>query len=120
VEDAVLVAGLFAWTKGDCCQTEGVNSGAAFGARLTLEEKQQREKRFVDLLDTDADELHYKLRQAVTLIARDGVGFDWVRLIRHIGQWDHPDRGVQKEWARGFWAAAEPEPSVTVGQPASD
>jgi CRISPR system Cascade subunit CasB len=120
LDAAVLAAGLFAWTKGDCRQTEGVNFGEAFGADLTLEEKKQREKRFIDLLDTDAEELPYKLRQAITLITRDGVGLDWVRLIRHIGQWDHPARRVQTEWARGFWATAEPEPNVTVVQPVSD
>jgi CRISPR system Cascade subunit CasB len=118
--DAVLAAGLFAWVKGDCRPTDGVNFGAAFGAGLTLDEKQRREKRFIDLLDTDREELSYKLRQAITLIARDCAGLDWVLLIRHIGQWSHPDRWVQREWARDFWTAAEPEPDVTVVQPASE
>ena len=61
-----------------------VNFGVAFGAGLTLEEKQQREKRFIDLLDTDSEELRYKLRQAITLIARDGTGLDWRLLIQHL------------------------------------
>jgi len=119
LDDAVLAAGLFAWVKGDCSQAEGVNFGAAFGDKLTLDEKRQREKRFIDLLDTDREELSYKLRQAITLIARDGIGLDWVRLVRHLGHWNHPDRWVQKEWARGFWAApvtettAEHEQSIT-------
>src|SRR5579875_2269207 len=84
LRSAVLTAGLFAWVKGNCPHRQGVNFGAAFGAGLTLEEKQQREKRFIDLLDTVAKELPYKLRQAMTLIARDGVGLDWVLLIRHL------------------------------------
>jgi len=119
LDDAVLAAGLFAWVKGDCPQAEKVNFGAAFGAGLTLEEKQQREKRFIDLLDTDIDELPYKLRQATTLIARDGIGLDWVLLIRHLGDWDHPRRWVQKEWARGYWAAPETETTTTEEQPVS-
>jgi CRISPR type I-E-associated protein CasB/Cse2 len=117
LDDAILAAGLFAWVKGGCPQVDKVNFGEAFGAGLTLEGKQQREKRFIDLLDTDAEELPYKLRQAISLIARDTVGLDWVRLIRHLAHWDHPDRWVQKEWARGFWAAAEPQPNVIVQQP---
>lgn len=117
---SVRVAGLFAWIKGDCPQVRGVNFGAAFGASLTLEEKQQREKRFIGLLDTDYEELPYKLRQALTLMARDGIALDWVLLIRHLGSWSHPDRWVQREWARGFWAAAEPEPNVIVLQPVSE
>src|SRR5262249_15248081 len=118
--DAVLAAGLFAWVKGDCKQKEKVNFGAAFGDGLTLDEKQQREKRFIDLLDADAEELPYKLRQTLTLIARDGVGFDWVLLIRHLGQWTNPDRWVQKEWARGFWAAAETNTTADREQPVAE
>src|SRR6185312_2649609 len=94
--------------------------GAAFGAGLTLEEKRQREKRFIDLLDTDADELPYKLRQAITLIARDNVGLDWVLLIKDLGRWTRPERWVQKEWARGFWASAEPETNSDKEQPVSE
>ncbi len=120
--DAVLAAGLFAWVKGDCPQADDVNFGEAFGSGLTLEGKRQREKRFIDLLDTDADELPYKLRQAITLIARDGVGLDWALLIRDLGRWNHPDRKVQKQWARGFWAAAAEDdvrPTATVTRPPS-
>jgi CRISPR system Cascade subunit CasB len=117
---SVLVAGLFAWAKGYCQQTHKVNFGAAFGSGLTPDGKQQREKRFIDLLDTDLDELPFKLRQAITLIARDRVGLDWVLLIRHLSYWSHTDRWVQKEWARGFWAAPETEPSIMVQQPVSE
>ncbi len=120
LEDAVFAAGLFAWVKGACPQADKVNFGAAFGAGLTLEEKQQREKRFIDLLDTDADELPYKLRQAITLIARNNIGLDWVLFIQHIAHWSDPDRWVQKKWARGFWAASEPEPNVIVQQPVTE
>jgi CRISPR system Cascade subunit CasB len=117
---AVLAAGLFAWVKGDCPHARGVNFGAAFGAGLTLDDKRRRERRFIDLLDTDAEELPYKLRQAVTLIARDRVGIDWVLLIRHLARWDHPDRWVQKQWARGFWAAIEAEATTATEQPVAE
>ncbi len=109
LEDALLAAGLFAWMKGDCPQRADVNFGAAFGSGLRHDEKTAREQRFIDLLDTDVDELPYKLRQAITLIGRDGVGLDWKLLIGHLGHWHHPDRWVQKEWARGFWGAVERE-----------
>jgi CRISPR type I-E-associated protein CasB/Cse2 len=117
---AVLAAGLFAWVKGDCRHTQGVNFGAAFGTGLTQEEKQQREKRFIDLLDTDADELPYKLRQAITLIARKPVGLDWRLLIKDLARWDSTGRGVQRDWARGFWAAAETGSSAGEEQPVTE
>jgi CRISPR system Cascade subunit CasB len=120
LEHAVLAAGLFAWTKGDCPHTDRVNFGAAFGTGLTLEQKKQREMRFIDLLDTDRQELRYKLRQAISLIARDSIALDWALLIRHLRYWADADRWVQKKWARGFWAAAEAEPDVTVVRPVSE
>jgi CRISPR system Cascade subunit CasB len=129
--DAVLAAGLFAWTKGECRhqrpnadseakQKDGPNFGIAFGSGLTLEQKQQREKRFIDLLDTDREELPYKLRQAITLIARDGVRLDWVLLIRHLRHWEDADRRVQKKWARGFWATPQTETNVNKVQAVSE
>jgi CRISPR type I-E-associated protein CasB/Cse2 len=115
VEEAVLVAGLFALTNRDCPhsrpapkenekQRPGPDFGSAFGGK-TKEEQAQREKRFIDLLDTGAAELPHKLRQAVTLmIAREGTRLDWHQLIDHLIDWSHSDRWVQKVWARGFWA----------------
>jgi CRISPR system Cascade subunit CasB len=113
LRNSALAAGLFAWVKGRCGQMQGINFGAAFGAGLSQDKKQQREKRFVDLLDADADELAYKLRQAITLIARnDDARLDWGLLIRNLGRWSHPDRWVQKDWARRFWAATEADIEV--------
>ena len=102
LDSAVLAAGLFAWVKGNCPQNLNVDFGKAFGAGLSDDDKKQREKRFTDLLDTDLEDLPYKLRQAVTLI--DGTPLDWIMLIRHMIHWDHADRWVQKHWARGFWS----------------
>lgn len=114
IEMAVLAAGLFALTKGDCPhsrpvprenarQRYGPSFGAAFGDVPTDADKRPREKRFIDLLDTGPAELPHKLRQAVTLIARDGTRLDWHLLIDHLIAWDHRDRWVQTVWARGFW-----------------
>ena len=105
LNDALLAAELFAWVKGNCPQTQKVDFGAAFGFGLTFEEKQQREKRFIDLLDADEEELPYKLRQAISLIGKEGIGIDWVLFIKHLNHWNHADRWVQKGWARGFWSA---------------
>ncbi len=116
LEDAVLAAALFAWIRGSCPHQHRINFGAAFGAGLTLEEKQRREKRFIDLLDTDKQDLPYKLRQAITLIGGDGskVALDWVLLIKHLGHWNHQDRWVQKEWARGFWTTTAEDETLPV------
>jgi CRISPR type I-E-associated protein CasB/Cse2 len=112
---AILVAGLFAWSKGRCEQTSGVNFGRAFGCGLDDDGKKQREKRFTALLDTPATDLPPVLRQAVTLI--EGTPLDWGLLVRHLMSWDHQDCCVQREWARGFWASrvdetADDEPTT--------
>jgi CRISPR type I-E-associated protein CasB/Cse2 len=104
LRSAVCVAGLFAWIKGASWQERGITFGAAFGADLGQDEKARRERRFIDLLDTDAAELPIKLRQAMTLIARTGFGLDWGLLIRQLQKWSDPERRVQQQWARGFWA----------------
>jgi CRISPR type I-E-associated protein CasB/Cse2 len=109
LDSAILAAGLFAWVKGACPQNRGANVGQAFGYGLRDDDKKQREKRFTDLLDTDREELPYKLRQTIALIARDGVGLDWVMLIHDLIRWDDPERRVQKQWARGFWSNPLPD-----------
>ena len=105
LDDAVLISGLFAWVKGNCAhrrlEKAGPNFGEAFGDGST-ELKDQRQKRFIDLLDTDETEFAFKLRQAITLI--DGHDLDWVLLLKHVNHWNHADRWVQKAWARGFWS----------------
>jgi CRISPR system Cascade subunit CasB len=123
LNNALLTAGLFAWVKGNCPhrrpqtgadgkQKDGRNFGAAFG--FGQDEKQQREKRFIDLLDADEEELPYKLRQAITLIGKEGIELDWILLIKHLGHWNHADRWVQKDWARGFWSAAVEEEATAI------
>jgi CRISPR system Cascade subunit CasB len=123
LDNALLAAGLFAWVKGNCPhrrpqpepdgkQKDGANFGWAFGSDLTLDQKQQREKRFIDLLDTDYEDLPYKLRQAISLIGKDGKGFDWILFIKHLGCWNHADRWVQKKWAQGFWSTPTEEDST--------
>lgn len=122
LNSAVLAAGLFAWVKGRCPQADCVNFGAAFGAGLTLKDKQQREKRFIDLLDTDTEELPYKLRQAITLVGRerDRVGLDWALLMRELCAWGSSTRWVQKKWAYQFWAAPERESIAASEQPSTN
>lgn len=120
LDAAVLVAGLFAWVKGECPHAPGVNFGRAFAAGLTDDQRAQREKRFTALLDADRPDLPYRLRQAVTL-AR-GAGLDWALLARQVHAWDHPGRWVQREWARGFWSApdaAAPAPAAESPTPTS-
>lgn len=62
------------------------------------------ERRFVNLLRSNLDDLPVLLRQAVNFIrSKDFVLINWEQLRKDLLYWDHPDQFVQKNWARGFW-----------------
>ena len=67
------------------------------------------QRRFHILLDGDlawdgSGDLPYRLRQMVRYAAAKGVGLDWPRLLKDLGNWEHPGRYVQKRWARSFFS----------------
>ncbi len=68
------------------------------------------ERRFMALLATHHEELPTHLRHVVSLLRSRGVAVDWARLLRDLVRWNHPDRIVQRQWARDFWHAENPEP----------
>lgn len=71
-------------------------------------------RRFNVLLGCDFDpytgegDLPYRLRQMVRYAVSKKVGVDWPQLVADLRSWNHPDRFVQKRWARSFFAS---EPS---------
>lgn len=65
------------------------------------------EKRFTALLDADADELRWRLRSAVTLVASQHIVLDWPGLLDDMLMWHYSDRRVQVRWARSFWGQPE-------------
>ena len=68
------------------------------------------ERRFVNLLRTNREDLPILLRQAVSFIrSKDNVYINWEQLRKDLLYWEHPDQFVQKNWARGFWGF-QPEP----------
>lgn len=77
-------------------------------------------RRFNVLLDSDFDsqtgdgDLPYRLRQMVRYAVSKGVGVDWPQLLVDLKWWSHPEKPVQKRWARSFYSK---ETSSTPGQP---
>ena len=74
---------------------------------LISEKSASIERRFVALLDAEADDLHYYLRQMVALLKAHGMAVNWDQLFKDIRGWDNPGRRVQRTWARSFWGSAE-------------
>lgn len=100
-----LLAGLFASHER---HERGISFATAF-ARLQLRRKSTSlEQRFIGILDADEDQLPFRLRQGVRLLAADGLGFDYESLASDLPWWNTEDRRVQQRWARDFYRALQP------------
>lgn len=78
------------------------------------------ERRFIALLDADADELPYRLRQMVALLKDQAIDFD--ALLANLLRWHAPDKRIQNQWARQFYRTLHkdtdlPEESETEEEP---
>lgn len=67
------------------------------------------ERRFVALLNADTEDLPNYLRQIVSLLKARDAPINWHKLLADLKNWSSPNRRVQREWARGFWGAADHE-----------
>jgi CRISPR system Cascade subunit CasB len=64
------------------------------------------ERRVEILLDGDAVQLPFRLRQAIRFLKSNNVTVNWAQLLEDVLQWNHPKRFVQKQWARAYFADA--------------
>lgn len=112
------VAGLHAlWHQGRSLPAahSGANLGSSMrelGRHLSggVEPAAAVERRFSVLLAAEDERLVHHLRQAIVQMVSAGVNIDFVRLLEDLGHWDHPDRFVQRRWARSFWAPSADTP----------
>ena len=96
-----LVAGLWAahWREGraealvllaEACALHHIASGSA-----------STERRFIHLLDADAEQLPHRLRQMVALLNEQPINFQ--ALLNDLLFWNRDDKRVQNAWARTFY-----------------
>jgi CRISPR system Cascade subunit CasB len=99
-----LIASLYAT---HAAATERGNMGDHFAAlRASGKSEEALERRFTFLLAAHPDDLSYHLRQAVSLLKSGEVAVNWNQLFIDMQWWTHPDRFVQRRWARSFWGYA--------------
>ncbi len=67
------------------------------------------DRRMTILLDCSRDELTFRLRQTIRLLASAEVGLDWAELLRDIRQWDRHWKPTQKKWARSYFGGPSAE-----------
>lgn len=81
-----------------------------FGASVALLQRRQErpsaglQERFRRLLAAEREELPEQLRRLLTLFVPYQVPVSWLDLLGDLERWDHPERLVQREWARAFVA----------------
>jgi CRISPR system Cascade subunit CasB len=68
------------------------------------------ERRFTALLAAHPDDLDTYLRQAVSYLRSKEVPVNWHQLLSDVVAWGHPERYVQKRWARAFWGHENAQP----------
>lgn len=105
-----LAAGLFALNSR---HRAGESFAAAFGRSAKARDSASIERRFVALLGAEPEYLHRYLRQAVSMLAADEHGFDFVLLLGDLSRWLDPYAAERRDelrqrWARDFYRAYDP------------
>ncbi|MCA9994336.1 MAG: type I-E CRISPR-associated protein Cse2/CasB [Anaerolineales bacterium] len=63
------------------------------------------DRRFARLLDADAQQMPFQLRQIIMRLTTDWVAIDWTQLTDDLLRWEHSNRYVQRNWARDYVAS---------------
>lgn len=96
-----LVAGLWAahWREG---RGEGPMSiGKACATYQTTSGSTSTERRLINLLDADTDQLPHRLRQVVALLKDQAIDFE--SLLKGLLYWNDDQKRTQNAWARDFF-----------------
>lgn len=83
------------------------------------------DRRVSALLNTDRDQLSFRLSQAVRLLAGHEVSINWYQLLRDVQRWDAEPRRVQRRWADDYFRDTtlkgdENAPSNDADEPTSN
>jgi len=96
-----LVAGVWAahWREGQMGQLMSI--GTACATYQAASGSTSTERRFIALLDSDRDQLPYRLRQMIALLKEQVVDFD--ALLNGLLYWNDDQKRTQNTWARDFY-----------------
>lgn len=96
-----LVAGLWAaqWREGQTGQR--MSLGKACAAYQMASGSTSTERRFINLLDADRDQLPHRLRQMIALLKEQAIDFD--ALLTGLLYWNDDQKRTQNAWARDFY-----------------
>lgn len=109
-----LVAGLWAmhWREGH--KGQPMSLGKACAAYQAASGSTSTERRFINMLDADSDQLPHRLRQMIALLKDHAIDFD--ALLNGLLFWNDDQKRTQNAWARDFYRninyEIEPEPAT--------
>lgn len=83
------------------------NLGASLRKAQKNTNRKGLDRRIEALLDAETTQLPFRLRQTIHYLQSNRVSVDWACLLADLLQWNHPDRFVQKSWARAYYSTAE-------------
>ncbi len=111
-----LVAGLWAAYWRDTDARTPVPLAMAAAMRFHGAESSSMERRFINLLDADTDQLPHRLRQLLSLLKDDPIDFDL--LLQGVQGWNDEQKRTQIRWAREFYRT--PDDAESQDTPSTD
>ncbi|KAF0126159.1 MAG: CRISPR-associated Cse2 family protein [Elusimicrobia bacterium] len=96
-----LAAGLWAAHYREGRAATGMTLGKACAAHQGPTDSASTERRFITMLDSDPDQLPYRLRQLLALLKEQPVDFEG--LLAGLLRWNDVRKFTQNSWARDFY-----------------
>ena len=84
------------------------NLGASLHRARDPKNHKGLDRRIEILLDSDAKQLPFRLRQTVRFLKSNRVKVNWQQLLEDSLRWNYSSRTVQKQWARAYFALPKP------------
>lgn len=102
-----LVAGVWAAHWREARAGSPMPLGKACAAYQAASSSTSTERRFINLLDADPDQLPHRLRQLVALLKEQAIDFE--AMLKGLLYWNDEQRRTQNAWAREFYKNMERE-----------
>ena len=96
-----LVAGLWASHWRERQKGQQITIGKACAAYQTTSGSTNTERRFINLLDADVEQLPHRLRQVIALLKDQMIDFN--HLLKSLLNWKDDRKRTQNAWARDFY-----------------
>jgi CRISPR system Cascade subunit CasB len=115
-----LIAGLFGYAHDDVENRRGISLGVALRDLFEKRENESLERRFMALLNADAEHLPGHLRQSISLLKAENIGLGWERLLTDVCNWNVSGKRVQKTWIQDYYRSRKVDKAASEATPAAE